>query len=175
MSNPEDLLEQYQTDLESSDFDAEKFGIDRRQFVFFSLAAAAASALGVRPALAESGGSLASGFLGAPQLLQQETALALGNGEAPALQFQPYPGGTGALMEKLVRQRGAAAFDRGTYEPEGWTGAMPASDDDIAFLPAHQLSALIKARRITSSRLTDIYLTRLKLLTTTLLCAVTII
>jgi Asp-tRNA(Asn)/Glu-tRNA(Gln) amidotransferase A subunit family amidase len=167
VSNPEDLLEQYQTDLESSDFDAEKFGLDRRQFVFFSLAAAAASALGVRPALAEAGG-------GAPRLLEQEAALALGNGEAPALQFQPYPGGTGALMEKLVRQRGAAAFDRGTYEPEAWSGAVPASDDDIAFLPAHRLSALIKSRRITSARLTDIYLTRLKRLNPTLLCAVTI-
>lgn len=174
MSNPEDLLEQYQTDLESSDFDAEKFGIDRRQFVFFSLAAAAASALGVRPALAESSAGTAAGSLGAPQLLQQEAPLALGNGEAPALQFQPYPGGTGALMEKLVRQRGAAAFDRGTYEPEPWAGAMPASDDDIAFLPAHQLSALLKSRRITSARLTDIYLTRLKRLNPTLLCAVTI-
>ncbi len=174
MSNPEDLLEQYQTDLESSDFDAEKFGIDRRQFVFFSLAAAAASALGVRPALAESSRGTASGSLGAPQFLQQEAPLLLGNGEAPALQFQPYPGGTGALMEKLVRQRGAAAFDRGTYEPEPWTGAVPASDDDIAFLPAHQLSALIKSRRITSARLNDIYLTRLKRLNPTLLCAVTI-
>ena len=174
MSNPEDLLEQYQTDLESSDFDAEKFGIDRRQFVFFSLAAAAASALGVRPALGESSGGTAAASLGRPQFLQQEAALALGNGEAPALQFQPYPGGTGALMEKLVRKRGAAAFDRGTYEPEAWTGAMPASDDDIAFLPAHRLSALIKARRITSARLTDIYLTRLKRLNPTLLCAVTI-
>jgi Asp-tRNA(Asn)/Glu-tRNA(Gln) amidotransferase A subunit family amidase len=174
VSNPEDLLEQYQTDLESSDFDSEKFGIDRRQFVFFSLAAAAASALGVRPALAESSGSLAAGSLGSPQLLQQEAPFPLGNGEAPALQFQPYPGGTGALMEKLVRQRGAAAFDRGTYEPEAWTGTMPTSNDDIAFLPAHQLSALIKSRRITSARLTDIYLTRLKRLNPTLLCAVTI-
>jgi Asp-tRNA(Asn)/Glu-tRNA(Gln) amidotransferase A subunit family amidase len=174
VSNPEDLLEQYQTDLESSDFDAEKFGIDRRQFVFFSLAAAAASALGVRPALAESSVGNTAASLGRPQFLQQETPLLLGNGEAPALQFQPYPGGTGALMEKLVRQRGAAAFNRGTYEPEAWSGPMPTSDDDIAFLPAHQLSALIKSRRITSARLTDIYLTRLKRLNPTLLCAVTI-
>jgi Asp-tRNA(Asn)/Glu-tRNA(Gln) amidotransferase A subunit family amidase len=174
VTNPEDLLEQYQTDLESSDFDAEKFGIDRRQFVFFSLAAAAASVLGIKPALAESSAGTAAGSLGRPQFLQQETPLPLGNGEPPALQFQPYPGGTGALMEKLVRQRGAAAFDRGTYEPEQWTGAVPASDDDIAFLPAHRLSALLKSRRITSARLTDIYLTRLKRLNPTLLCAVTI-
>jgi Asp-tRNA(Asn)/Glu-tRNA(Gln) amidotransferase A subunit family amidase len=169
VSNPEDLLEQYQSDLESSDFDHETLGIDRRQFVFLSLAAAAATTLGIKPALAQARGATSqSGFQ------QQEPPLPLGNGEAPALQFQPYPGGTGALMEKLVRQRGAAAFDRGTYEPEPWTGAVPTSDDDIAFLPAHRLSALLKARRITSARLTDIYLTRLKRLNPTLLCAVTI-
>ncbi|MDQ2890526.1 MAG: amidase [Gemmatimonadota bacterium] len=172
MSNPEDLLDQYQTDLESSGFDEEAHGIDRRQFVFFSLAAAAATTLGIKPAVAQArraGGATArSGFQ------QQEALLPLGNGEPPALQFQPYPGGTGALMEKLVRARGAAAFDRGTYEPEPWTGAVPTTDDDIAFLPAHRLSALLKARRITSARLTDIYLTRLKRLNPTLLCAVTI-
>ncbi|MDE3216688.1 MAG: amidase [Gemmatimonadota bacterium] len=77
-------------------------------------------------------------------------------------------------MEKLVRERGAAAFQRGTYEPEPFTGALPSSDDEIAYLPAHRLSAALKARRITSTRLTDIYLTRLKRLNPTLLCAVTI-
>ena len=174
MSNPEDLLQQYQTDLESSDFDGEKFGIDRRQFVFYSLAAAAATTLGIKPALAEARGGTAAGSIGQPRFLQQETPLPLGNGEPPALQFQPYPGGTGALMEKLVRKHGAAAFDRGTYEAEPWTGAVPTSDDDIAFLPAHRLSALLKSRRITSARLTDIYLKRLKRLNPTLLCAVTI-
>ena len=51
---------------------------------------------------------------------------------------------------------------------------MPTSDDEIAFLPAHRLSALIKERKITSSRLTDIYLARIKRLDPTLLCAVTI-
>ena len=34
------------------------------------------------------------------------------NAEPPASQFQPYPGGTGALLERLVRERGAAAFSR---------------------------------------------------------------
>ena len=174
MSNPEDLLEQYQADLESSDFNEEAHGIDRRQFVLFSLAAAAATTLGIKPALAQPRGGSSTRTAYQPDFWQQEAALALGNGEPPALQFQPYPGGTGALMEKLVRQRGAAAFDRGTYEPESWTGAVPASDDDIAFLPAHRLSALLKARRITSARLTDIYLKRLKRLNPILLCAVTI-
>ena len=177
MSNAEDLLQQYQTDLESSDFDDEAHGIDRRQFVFLSLAAAAATTLGIKPALAQAAVGRFGTTAGTTErslLQQQETPLPLGNGEPPALQFQPYPGGTGALMEKLVRARGAAAFDRGKYEPEPWTGAVPTSDDDIAFLPAHRLSALLKARDITSARLTDIYLTRLKRLNPTLLCAVTI-
>ena len=174
MSNAEDILGQYQTDLESSDFAEEAHGIDRRQFVLFSLAAAAATTLGIKPALAQPRGGSSARPAGQRELWQQEPPLPLGNGEPPALQFQPYPGGTGALMEKLVRQRGAAAFNRGTYEPEPWTGAVPTSDDDIAFLPAHRLSALLKTRRITSARLTDIYLTRLKRLNPVLLCAVTI-
>jgi Asp-tRNA(Asn)/Glu-tRNA(Gln) amidotransferase A subunit family amidase len=176
LSNAEDLLEQYQKDLETSDFDEETHGIDRRQFVFLSLVAAAATTLGIKPALAEtlgaSGRSPAS--TGHAGFQQQETPIPLGNGEPPALQFQPYPGGTGALMEKMVKARGATAFDRGTYEPEPWTGAIPTSDDDIAFLPAHRLSVLLRTRRITSARLTDIYLKRIKRLNPTLLCAVTI-
>jgi hypothetical protein len=105
---------------------------------------------------------------------QREPPVPLGNGEPPALQFQPYPGGTGALMEKLVGERGAGAFDRAVYQPEPWTGPVPTSDEDIAFLPAHRLSALLKAGHVTSARLTDIYLTRIKRLNPTLLCAVTI-
>jgi hypothetical protein len=177
VTNPEDLLEQYQADLEATDFDEETLGIDRRHFVFLSLAAAAATTLGVKPALAQArgaAGAAAAGAAGQFGAQQQEVPVPLGNGEPPALQFQPYPGGTGALMEKLVRERGAAAFNRGTYEALPWSGAVPTSDDDIAFLPAHRLSAMLKARKITSAKLTDIYLTRLKRLNPTLLCAVTI-
>ncbi|HEU4990382.1 MAG TPA: amidase [Gemmatimonadaceae bacterium] len=175
MSTPEDLLEQTQADLEAVDFDEAAHGMDRRHFVFLSLAAAAASTLGApAAAIAQNRGRAGAAAAGQGAMQQQETPVPLGNGEPPALQFQPYPGGTGALMEKLVRERGAAAFTRGTYEPEPWKGAVPATDDEIAFLPAHRLSALIKARKITSARLTDIYLARLKRLNPTLLCAVTI-
>ncbi len=86
----------------------------------------------------------------------------------------PYPGGTGALMEKLAKERGRAAFDRAVFTVEPWKGTVPTNPDDIAYLPAHRLSALIKARKITSVQLTDIYLARLKKLNPTLLCAVTI-
>ena len=60
------------------------------------------------------------------------------------------------------------------FTPEKWNGAVPTSPEDIAFLPAHRLSALIKARKITSLQLTDIYLARLERLNPILLCAVTI-
>ena len=88
--------------------------------------------------------------------------------------FQPYPGGTGALMEKLVNERGAAAFKRATFSVDPWTGPVPTSEEDIAFLPAHRLSALIKAKKITSTQVTKIYLDRIKKYDPTLLCAVTI-
>ena len=155
-------------------------GIDRRQFMFYSLVTAAATTFGAEAARA----------MGAPvpalddwmpteaplrSLLQPPAVppLALGNGEAPALQFQAYPGGTGALMEKLARERGRAAFDRAVFTVEKFSGAMPASDEDLAFLPAHRISALIKERKLTSARITNIYLERLRRLNPTLNCVVT--
>ena len=51
---------------------------------------------------------------------------------------------------------------------------MPGAPDDIAFLPAHRLSALIRERKLTSTQFTRIYLDRLERLDPTLLCAVTI-
>lgn len=176
--SPDDVLDQLQADLAASDHDDVATGLDRRHFMFYSLVAAAATTFGTRAAQAQR--MIASA--GSPSLerdvrralqAQQDIAL-LGNGEAPALQFQPYPGGTGAVMERLARERGRAAFDRAEFVVEPFRGSVPTSDEDIAFLPAHRLSALIKERKITSARLTDIYLTRLKRLDPTLLCAVTI-
>ena len=50
-------------------------------------------------------GSLTGGASQPPQP-PQVAPVALGNGEAPAMQFMPYPGGTGALMERVVREKG---------------------------------------------------------------------
>jgi Asp-tRNA(Asn)/Glu-tRNA(Gln) amidotransferase A subunit family amidase len=149
-------------------------GVDRRTFIGLSLAATAVTTFGVGTTRAQvAGGAVTEAR---PQVPQQPPAppVPLGNGEAPALQFQPYPGGTGAMMEKLARERGRAAFDRSVFVVEPWRGRVPTAADDIAFLPAHRLSALLKERKITSQHLTDIYLTRLKRLNPTLLCAVTI-
>ena len=86
-----------------------------------------------------------------------------------------YPGGTGAMLEKLARERGSAAFDRAKFEVEPWKGVVPGSEEEVVFLPAHRLSALLKARKIFPSvDLTNMYLERMKRLDPQLLCAVTI-
>jgi Asp-tRNA(Asn)/Glu-tRNA(Gln) amidotransferase A subunit family amidase len=95
-------------------------------------------------------------------------------GDPPALQFQPYPGGTGALMEKLIREKGAAAFERRPIEIEPWSGPVPTREEDVVFLPAHRLGALLRERRISSVDLTNMYLERMKRLNPTLIAAVTI-
>lgn len=89
--------------------------------------------------------------------------------------FQAWPSGTGALMEKLARENGKAAFERSTIEVEVWDGPVPKDEEEIAFLPVHRLAALIRARKISAVDLTKIYLDRLKRLDPVLLCAVTIL
>jgi Asp-tRNA(Asn)/Glu-tRNA(Gln) amidotransferase A subunit family amidase len=141
-------------------------GLDRRSLMFLSLVASAATTFGARSARAETAAQ--------PPAQPAPPPAMLNYGVAPAEQFQPYPAGTGALMEKLTRERGVGAFNRSDFKVEPWKGVVPTNPEDIAYLPAHRLSALLKARKITSLRLTEIYLERLKRLNPTLLCAVTI-
>ncbi len=51
---------------------------------------------------------------------------------------------------------------------------MPASDEDIAFAPVTQLSRWIEERKLSSARLTDIYLTRIEKFNPKLRCAITV-
>ncbi|HEY5418182.1 MAG TPA: amidase [Gemmatimonadaceae bacterium] len=162
-----EFLDNVQDEAEFLAEEAEEvMGMDRREFVFLSLMTAAASTFGFGArALAQ----------GTPAQAPQAPPLPpLGNGEAMSWTFQPYPGGTGALMEKLVREHGAAAFQRATFTVPKWTGPVPNDPETIAFLPAHRLSALIRDRKLTSTQLTRIYLDRIKRLDPQLLCAVTI-
>ncbi len=191
MTTPHELLEQYEHDLARADHDPAANGVDRRQFMFQALVAAAATTFGATAAQAQRVLGGADGVVGdvppeliellapervAERLLAQPQQLPeLGNGEAPALMFQPYPGGPGAAFEHLMRTRGRDAFDRGTFPLAPWSGTVPTNADDLAFLPAHRQAALIKERRLTSTRLTQIYLDRLERLDPTLLCAVTIL
>jgi Asp-tRNA(Asn)/Glu-tRNA(Gln) amidotransferase A subunit family amidase len=179
VDTPLDFLAQAEAELAAMDYDESVMGMDRRQFMFRSLVAAAASTFGAQAASAQGTRNLLANTSGAwqaiqPPVQQQPTPVPLGNGEAPALQFMPYPGGTGALMEKLIAERGAAAFARGTFTVEKWSGAVPSNPEDLAFLPAHRISALIKARKITSRQITDIYLDRLTRLNPQLNCVVTL-
>ena len=177
MHNPEELLDALESDLALPAEEAETLSggsVDRREFMFMSLVAAATTAFGAQAVRAQS-----TTTTPAPTFTptgQQPTVapLPLGNGEPLAEQFMPYPGGTGALMEKLVKERGAKAFERAPYRAAAWSGAVPTSDEAIAFMPAHRLGAMLKARKITSTKLTSIYLERIKRLNPTLLCAVTI-
>ena len=176
MPTPDELLDQLHVDLAAQPHDEAATGMDRRHFMFYSLVSAAATTFGASAAQAQR--ALAAGGVSrfAPRSIR-DLRLAnelLGNGEAPALQFQPYPGGTGAVLEKLARQYGRAAFDRAVFTVPKYSGAVPTNPDDIVFLPAHRLSALIRERKITSVALTELYLRRLKRLNPTLLCAVTI-
>ncbi|MFH1763263.1 MAG: amidase [Gemmatimonadota bacterium] len=148
-------------------------GVDRRHFL--KLAASAAAATGLAP-----------GAFGAGTLLGQErppTAtgqeapppVPLGNGEPPAFVFQAYPGGTGSLLEKMWREDGGSPFERSPFEIEPWSGPVPGTEEDVAFLPVHRLAALIRGRHISPTELTEIYLGRLKRYDPVLLCAVTIL
>jgi Asp-tRNA(Asn)/Glu-tRNA(Gln) amidotransferase A subunit family amidase len=99
----------------------------------------------------------------------------LRNGEPPALVFQAYPGGTGAYLERLARERGREAFERSRFVVEPWSGPVPQSEEELAYLPAHRLAALIAERKLSPVTLTEIYLERLRRLDPILLCAVTIL
>ena len=152
--------------------------IERRHFLAAAAAAAATGALkpGVLDGVAPSVRTPARPATAIAQQRQEPPPpVPLGNGEPPALQFQAYPGGTGALMEKLWRDTGGNPFERTDIDLERWSGPVPTSEEDLAFLPVHRLSALIRTRQVSSSELTEVYLDRLKRLDPVLLCAVTIL
>ena len=154
----------------------------RKDFLRSAAAAAAAGALGpaglaastvLPPDAADALTALRAGAAMGSQEAQE--VVPLGNGEPPALQVQPYPGGTGALLERLWKEHDGAPFARTEIDLEPWTGSVPASEEEIAFLPAHRLGALIRAGHLTSVELTDIYLERLRRYDPVLMCAVQIL
>jgi Asp-tRNA(Asn)/Glu-tRNA(Gln) amidotransferase A subunit family amidase len=144
--------------------------VDRRAFMRSALATAALAT--VPSSLTAQGGAPGAGGRGQAEAPPPRP---LGNGEPPAMVFQPYPGGTGAYLEKIARERGRDAFERERFTVEGWRGPVPTSEDEIAYLPAHRLAALIQSKKITSVQLTEIYLNRMKRLDPQLLCAVSIL
>jgi Asp-tRNA(Asn)/Glu-tRNA(Gln) amidotransferase A subunit family amidase len=82
---------------------------------------------------------------------------------APATQWDPVlPGqSVGPARDRFVRSKAALA-------------PLPAADGDIAFAPVTQLARWIEARKLTSERLTRIYLERLDRFDATLRCVITV-
>jgi len=150
-------------------------GLERRAFLRAAGAAAAAGAFGPSALLAHGTTANETVLAEALALPQERPPVPLGNGEHPAFAFQPYPGGTGALVERLWREHGARLFERATIDVAPWEGSVPTAEEDIAFLPVSRLSALLRERRISSVDLTQLYLRRLRRYDPVLLCAVTIL
>ena len=136
----------------------------RRQFLKATLTATAAAVGGSAP--------VAGGGVEAP--LEGPSTSRLGNAEPPALQYQAYPGGTGALLEAVWRDS-PRPFGRTVTEVRPWTGPRPRSEADVAFLPVHRLAALLRERHLSASELVEIYLERLRRYDPRLACVVTVL
>jgi Asp-tRNA(Asn)/Glu-tRNA(Gln) amidotransferase A subunit family amidase len=88
------------------------------------------------------------------QYLERRTGprkMTIADTDAPATLWNPSIPGVTALTtpDRFVRSKSGAA-------------PLPSSDDDIAFAPVTQLSRWIESRKLTSERLTNIYLSRIE-------------
>lgn len=144
--------------------------IERRHFLKAAAAAAATGAVAPTDLLSS------ESVRPTPSPLQQQgpPPVPLGNGEHPALVYQAYPGGTGALYDRWHRE-GADPFTRHPIGIAPWPGSVPTNEEDIAFLPVHRLSALVRDGHISSVDLTELYLARLARYNPVLMCAVTVL
>ena len=79
-------------------------------------------------------------------------AVELSNGESPVLTFNPLPPG------KSIPPEPRRTAPRRAPAPR----TVPSNLEELAFASVAELSALIRARRITSTQLTDMYLARIK-------------
>jgi Asp-tRNA(Asn)/Glu-tRNA(Gln) amidotransferase A subunit family amidase len=82
---------------------------------------------------------------------------------APATRWNP---ALADVRAAVVRDR----FVRSAADP----GPLPTSDDDIAYAPVTQLSRWIEQRKLTSTRLTEIYVKRLQQFGPKLRCVITL-
>ena len=84
----------------------------------------------------------------------------LGNAVQPAIVFNPVPPGMTLPSERRPMRRAAI------------TVAMPATDEELAFLPVTHLAKLVETRQVKPSELTELYLARLRRHDPTLHCVV---
>jgi Asp-tRNA(Asn)/Glu-tRNA(Gln) amidotransferase A subunit family amidase len=103
-------------------------------------------------------------------LKQQESRIealhkiALPNSVSPAIVFDPMPAGKSPpLNTKRAMVRSPVAVR-----------SLPASDEEIAFLPVTELSELIRRGKLKPTRLTEIYLARLRKYDPVLRCVITL-
>jgi len=89
--------------------------------------------------------------------------LALESGLSPATVWNPMLPG---IQSQPTRDR----FIRSKIDP----GALPDRDEDVAFAPVTKLSRWIETRKLTSERLTNIYLKRLEQFDPKLHCVITL-
>ena len=88
----------------------------------------------------------------------------LPNSVSPAIVFDPMPAGKSPpLNPKRAMVRSSVA-----------ARSLPSSDDDIAFLPVTELSEFIRRGKLKPTRLTEIYLTRLRKYDPVLRCVITL-
>jgi Asp-tRNA(Asn)/Glu-tRNA(Gln) amidotransferase A subunit family amidase len=87
----------------------------------------------------------------------------LGNSIPPSLVFNPLPIG-------FQPQQTQKSMDWGLPK----SVSLPDKDSDIAYMPVHELAVLIQTKKITSERLTKIYLDRIKTYSDTLQCLITL-
>jgi Asp-tRNA(Asn)/Glu-tRNA(Gln) amidotransferase A subunit family amidase len=88
----------------------------------------------------------------------------LANSVAPSLIFNPLPQGFYPSQDQKSLDWGLPA-----------SVELPNKESDIAYLPVNHLAVLIKSKRITSERLTKIYLDRIKTYADTLQCLITLL
>jgi Asp-tRNA(Asn)/Glu-tRNA(Gln) amidotransferase A subunit family amidase len=87
----------------------------------------------------------------------------LDNSIPPSLVFNPLPIG-------FQPEQAQNSMDWGLAK----SVALPDKDSDIAYMPVHELAVLIQTKKITSERLTKIYLDRIKTYSDTLQCLISL-
>ena len=97
-------------------------------------------------------------------------AVPLDNAVPPAVVFDPRP-----VVPALAGAAPVVAQAKGKRTTRSRAALREApADDDLAFLPVTELSELVRSRRVTSARLTELYLARLERFDPTLRCVVTL-
>ncbi len=119
----------------------------------------AAELAGVGPFTADQKQMMLDGLNDQRDAYAQIRAMKLGNGVAPAFVFHPE---TAANRAGDPNCNMPHAQERGIGTSSDATLSAPAKIKDLAFATIPQLSALLRARKITSLALTQMYLARLK-------------